>query len=127
MPPKGDNMESITITWNWEDIQELKPEWGKELCVAFLENHGRTIIERSIEEGWTIIEDILTIVDGNPKDIKVKLTHLSGRWESYEVENESECRTQGARNVFNILMLTGKNEAISGLIKAEIIKENKDE
>jgi hypothetical protein len=54
-------MSQVTIVWNWEDIQSLRPDWTQEDCEATLINIGRKLTERSIEEGWYILRDLLSI------------------------------------------------------------------
>ena len=54
-------MKQVTITWNWEDIQAERPEWTQEDCEITLDRISRVLTERSIEEGWYIIRDLLSI------------------------------------------------------------------
>ena len=54
-------MKQVTITWNWEDIQAERPDWGQQKCADYLDHISRVLTERSIEEGWNIIRDLLTI------------------------------------------------------------------
>lgn len=60
--------------------------------------------------------------------MKIRITHLTGRFKPYEVSSEDECRTQTARDAFYILLeavrISGVTAILNGLIKAEIVKEN---
>ena len=51
----------ITITWSWEDIKGLREAWSQEECEAFIQKYQKPIHDRSIEEGWQIIEDLISI------------------------------------------------------------------
>ena len=48
-----------TITWLWGDIQSLRPTWTQEQCEEWLDDHWRSIQDRSIEMGWDVIADLL--------------------------------------------------------------------
>ena len=52
-----------TIKWSTLDIKSIRPDWSDERieAVAFLIR--RTLEERSIEEGWTIMTDLLNMFD----------------------------------------------------------------
>lgn len=55
----------ITITWNWEDVQELRPDWTEQVCQEMLTKIGKVLEERSVEEGWYILRDLLSIEETN--------------------------------------------------------------
>ena len=44
------------VTWSWEDINELKPNWSKEECKNFLQEHENGIQEAMLEAGWFAIK-----------------------------------------------------------------------
>jgi len=48
-----------TIKWGIEDIQSLRPGWTDEQCTKWLTENSKAIVDRSIELGWDIIEDLL--------------------------------------------------------------------
>ena len=54
----------VVITWGWEDLQSLRPSWTEEKCVETLTKISKTLKDRSIEEGWDILRDLLSIVEG---------------------------------------------------------------
>ena len=60
-------MNTITISCSAEDVQELKPAWTAEECEEFLTKLGRVLQDRCIEEGWTIMRDLLSIYEYNQK------------------------------------------------------------
>ena len=51
--------QQIKIAWSWEDVQSLRKDWPKAKCLDALHSVGRCLKERSIEEGWTILGDLL--------------------------------------------------------------------
>ena len=51
----------VTIVWQVEDIQSVRPSWTKKQCEEFLSEHKDNILERSVEEGWSVIETLLEI------------------------------------------------------------------
>ena len=54
--------DMVTISWAVEDIMGIREGWTREQCTAALEDMSRTLKDRSVEEGWTIIEDLITIL-----------------------------------------------------------------
>lgn len=66
MEQKEDNNVFATIRWSTQDIKSIRPDWSDERieAVAFLIRH--TLEERSIEEGWSILTDLLDMF--NPID-----------------------------------------------------------
>lgn len=57
---KGKN---VIISWCWEDIQSQQPKWSERKCQEWLDNHAKIIRDRSVEEGWMIIEALLMAGD----------------------------------------------------------------
>jgi hypothetical protein len=53
----------VVITWEWEDLQSLRPSWTEDKCVETLIKISKTLKERSVEEGWDILRDLLSIVE----------------------------------------------------------------
>ncbi len=53
------NTFEISIVWTVEDIQSLRPNWKIDQCEKFLSDYAKTIRDRSIEEGWSIIDTCL--------------------------------------------------------------------
>jgi len=51
----------ITISWNWEDIQSIRPDYTQEQCEEMMDKVEKTLIDRSIEEGWDILEDLIAM------------------------------------------------------------------
>lgn len=51
----------VVIRWTWEDIQELRPQLSQNECEAALKEIGKILRDRSFEEGWTILHDLLEI------------------------------------------------------------------
>lgn len=44
------------VSWSWEDVETLKPEWTKEKCRKFLQRYENGIQEAMLEAGWHAIE-----------------------------------------------------------------------
>ncbi len=44
------------VSWTWEDINELKPNWSEEKCKNFLQEHENGIQEAMLEAGWFAIK-----------------------------------------------------------------------
>ena len=63
MEQQENNNVFATIRWSTDDIKSVRPDWTDERveAVAFLIR--RTLEERSIEEGWTILTDLLDMFD----------------------------------------------------------------
>jgi hypothetical protein len=57
--PQGVVAMDCVIRWSWEDIKELRPAWSKEKCQKWLGENASRIVDRSVEEGWEIIEALL--------------------------------------------------------------------
>ena len=55
----------VSITWRWEDVKEMRSDWTKEQCLEALQSVGRSFKDRSIEEGWQILEDLIFINEWN--------------------------------------------------------------
>jgi hypothetical protein len=49
------------VTWQYTDIQQYKPDWTKERCEKFLHANEKCIEELTVQAGWDIIRDLLTI------------------------------------------------------------------
>lgn len=57
-------MNKVTITWNWEDVQTLRDDWDKAQCQEALHSISKLLKDRSIEEGWQILEDLIFLNEG---------------------------------------------------------------
>lgn len=53
--------QTVTITWDWSDVQALRLDWTREQCEGKIAKISKVLRERSIEEGWIILQDLLTI------------------------------------------------------------------
>jgi len=51
----------VYIVWQADDVEALKPEWSKERCQRALSLCSKVLTGRSIEEGWIILGDLLSI------------------------------------------------------------------
>ena len=51
-----------TIVWSLEDIKSIRPHWSDEKVQTVAAVISRTLEERSVEEGWTILSDLLDMV-----------------------------------------------------------------
>lgn len=49
----------VTIKWVWQDVKELKKDWSKKKCLTALHDVGRHLKDRSIEEGWVILSQLI--------------------------------------------------------------------
>jgi len=52
-------MDKVSIVWSFEDIQALIPSMKNEEAKECLSTIGRSLEERSIEQGWEILETLL--------------------------------------------------------------------
>jgi len=52
---------NVTVSWSWEDVQCLRPEWTKEQCQEALDKISEPLQDRSIEMGWDIMEILLNL------------------------------------------------------------------
>lgn len=59
MKTKTDKEISINIKWTWKDIKEMRGDWTKDQCLEALHAVGGTFRDRSIEESWQILEDLI--------------------------------------------------------------------
>jgi hypothetical protein len=51
-------MTEVNITWRAEDVQTLKEDWTLLECRDWLNVNGKYIVDRSIEIGWEVIEEL---------------------------------------------------------------------
>jgi hypothetical protein len=51
--------ENAIIIWQPDDIEGIREDWSREKCAAWLERYADDIRDRSIEEGWEIINILL--------------------------------------------------------------------
>ena len=61
--------EKVYIVWSYEDVQSLIPNMSKEDAIEALDTVARTLHDRSVEEGWEILETALEIYGYETKDI----------------------------------------------------------
>jgi hypothetical protein len=54
-------METITISWCAEDLQSLRPELSINQAQELLMKFSKPLTDRSTEEGWQILRDLLSI------------------------------------------------------------------
>ena len=47
------------ITWSVDDIKSIRPEWSDEECAEAARYVAKVLQDRSTEEGWQILEDLL--------------------------------------------------------------------
>ena len=48
-----------SIIWTPTDIQTLRPEWTLEECEQWMASHRKCIVDRSVEFGWQVIQNLL--------------------------------------------------------------------
>lgn len=60
-------MKEITIVWSVEDVRHLRPEVTEERAREMFDRISRPLRDRSIEEGWGILETLLQIVEKEGK------------------------------------------------------------
>lgn len=51
-----------TIVWSLEDIKSIRPDWSDEKISAVAQMISRKLEERSVEEGWEILSNLLDMV-----------------------------------------------------------------
>lgn len=52
-----DNIKKFgEVSWCWEDVKTLKPEWSRKKCEQFLEKHDSKLSQTQVEQGWHFIE-----------------------------------------------------------------------
>ncbi len=54
-------MEQLIIVWDEQDIRDLKPEWSKRQCAEFFENNAKYIKDLSIQRGFEIIDELISM------------------------------------------------------------------
>jgi hypothetical protein len=47
------------ILWAWEDVKTLRPTWTDHHCQVWLDSNAKYLVDRSIELGWGVMEDLL--------------------------------------------------------------------
>jgi hypothetical protein len=53
----------LQITWQAEDIQELRPTWTLDQCEEWLSTHSRRLEDQMVGDGWEAIRDRLMWFD----------------------------------------------------------------
>jgi len=51
------------IAWTASDVKELRPNFTDQQCIEAIENCQKLLRDRSIEEGWIILGDLLDLKD----------------------------------------------------------------
>lgn len=51
----------VTINWCPIDVKSIRENWSDDKCMEALANIGRWFEDRSIEEGWNILENLLSM------------------------------------------------------------------
>jgi len=51
--------EYAKVSWCWEDIKTLRPDWSRQRCEIFLQENSRYITEAMISTGWEALESLL--------------------------------------------------------------------
>jgi len=51
-------LTEVNITWRAEDVQTVKEDWTLSECQDWLNVNGKYIVDRSIEIGWEVIEEL---------------------------------------------------------------------
>lgn len=54
----------LNITWTYEDIKSIRPNWSDDKCDEFLSSIAGDIEDRSIEVGWDVI-NMLADMEGD--------------------------------------------------------------
>ena len=54
-------MNTITISWCAEDLQSLRPELSINQAEELLMKFSKPLTDRSTEEGWQILRDLLSL------------------------------------------------------------------
>lgn len=49
----------VTINWCAEDVKSVRPKWSDKKCLEAIDSVGKYLHDRSIEEGWQILEVLL--------------------------------------------------------------------
>ena len=58
-----------TITWCGLDVKQMYPEWSDEQCLEALDFVCGDLEDRSVEEGWNILDSLLqSYVEENDND-----------------------------------------------------------
>lgn len=45
------------VSWNFEDVQKLRPNWSEEKCNELLDHAEDNISVAMIERGWSVLND----------------------------------------------------------------------
>jgi hypothetical protein len=47
------------LSWSPEDVFEIRPDWSQNKCLEELLKIEDEIIDRMVETGWSVLEDLL--------------------------------------------------------------------
>lgn len=57
--PRADDVADARVSWCVEDIQDRRPGWDEQRCLAFLEENEDAIQCEMIAAGWRVIDHYL--------------------------------------------------------------------
>lgn len=60
-------MSETVIRWSVEDVKILRPGLSDEEAGKIFDRASRPLMERSIEEGWGILETLINIIEREGK------------------------------------------------------------
>jgi len=47
--------EYASVSWCWEDVKTLRPDWSRARCEAFLQRNAKHIAEAMVSTGWDVL------------------------------------------------------------------------
>ena len=57
-----------SIVWTADDLVSIRPEWSESKVKRISDRVGRRLADRSVEEGWQILEDLLLAHDDDEQE-----------------------------------------------------------
>jgi len=51
--------EYAAVSWCWEDVKTLRPNWSRARCEEFLRENSKHIAESMVSVGWDVMECLL--------------------------------------------------------------------
>ena len=55
-----------SVVWTAEDIKTLRSKWSTRRCTKFLLRSCATYLDRLVEQGWLVIEDLIGMDESEP-------------------------------------------------------------
>jgi hypothetical protein len=64
----------VKTSWAWQDVKSCRAKWSKCKCKEFLASVGDDLEARLIEEGWSILNDLISIHEAEGSHLEGKIS-----------------------------------------------------